>query len=921
MTAFFLQLAFVTPLALWGLALLPVIWWLLRATPPRPRQQAFPPIRILLGLPKQEETPDKTPWWLLLLRLALAGLFCVAVAHPFLQPVSSKRLPTGDRLVIVDDGWTAAKNWSKHQTLLLEVLRRAQEDGAAVTLARTSPSVTPQDLQPNAAIATLDKARLLTPSSLPSDRLSLLAQLKQAAMPVPATVLWLTDGFDSASAEAFSAGLKSLYPKSALHILASPGTSAALALGSVEIKGSDVNADVFRGAGAPATANLEVKAINGRTLAEYPVDFGSANVKRVTINLPIALRNQIRTLALTGEEHAGARQLFDDRWRRKTVALMAGDTANENQLLLSPLHYLRRGLEPFAELSEPQSSADLRNQIDAGLSMLALADIGEVAPDMKTDLVSWIEKGGILLRFAGPRLAASADDLLPVALRQGDRNLSSALSWDQPQGLSPFPDSSPFAGLSVDPAIKVTRQVLAEPTPDIAARTWASLTDGTPLVTAEKRGKGLIVLFHVTANANWSNLPLSGLFIAMLQRIGNLDPAAIATTADTAADYTPRLIMNGFGDLISPDTSINAISAAAMDKAVPTVQTPPGLYLRQGQERALNLSPSINDLRPMPATLAGITVETQDEAPKRDLTPYLFALAALLLMADTLTTLFLGGGILQRKSAAAAVALFLALPVLQPSPALAQSAPPASGAGQADQDAALSTRLACIKTGDEDIDRTCMQGLASLTAFVTERTSATLAEPVSLNVTSDELVFYPLLYWPVSENVQPLDDATRTKVTAYMKNGGTIFFDTRDGGLDLSGESGNASLKTLLDKLDLPALEPIPEKHVLTRSFYLLSDFPGRYEGPRPWVEAASAPGEDPGTADGVSSIIIGANDYAAAWALDDQGQPLYAIVPGSDRQREFAFRVGVNLVMYALTGNYKADQVHVPALLERLGQ
>ena len=72
---------------------------------------------------------------------------------------------------------------------------------------------------------------------------------------------------------------------------------------------------------------------------------------------------------------------------------------------------------------------------------------------------------------------------------------------------------------------------------------------------------------------------------------------------------------------------------------------------------------------------------------------------------------------------------------------------------------------------------------------------------------------------------------------------------------------------------------------------------------------------------DGVSSIVIGGNDYAAAWALDDDGFPLYPLVPGGDRQREMAYRFGVNLAMYALAGNYKADQVHIPAILRRLGQ
>ena len=70
-----------------------------------------------------------------------------------------------------------------------------------------------------------------------------------------------------------------------------------------------------------------------------------------------------------------------------------------------------------------------------------------------------------------------------------------------------------------------------------------------------------------------------------------------------------------------------------------------------------------------------------------------------------------------------------------------------------------------------------------------------------------------------------------------------------------------------------------------------------------------------------MSSIVITSNDLAAAWALDDANRPLYPAVPGGEVQREMAFRAGVNIVMYALTGNYKADQVHVPALLERLGQ
>ncbi len=158
-----------------------------------------------------------------------------------------------------------------------------------------------------------------------------------------------------------------------------------------------------------------------------------------------------------------------------------------------------------------------------------------------------------------------------------------------------------------------------------------------------------------------------------------------------------------------------------------------------------------------------------------------------------------------------------------------------------------------------------------------------------------------------------------------------IVFDTRDYGTGLPTSSGfegknGMALKRVLGSLDVPRLEPVPEDHVLTKSFYLLRSFPGRWEGGQLWVEAgagaaADGDGRKARRADGVTSIMITSNDFASAWALDTNGRPLYPVVPGGESQREMSLRTGINIVMHALTGNYKADQVHVPALLERLGQ
>ncbi|WP_237217272.1 DUF4159 domain-containing protein, partial [Falsiroseomonas oryziterrae] len=244
-------------------------------------------------------------------------------------------------------------------------------------------------------------------------------------------------------------------------------------------------------------------------------------------------------------------------------------------------------------------------------------------------------------------------------------------------------------------------------------------------------------------------------------------------------------------------------------------------------------------------------------------------------------------------------------------------AAPAPGQAQSqDGSAALATRLAFVQTGNAEVDEISRQGLAGLSDFVNRRTAATLAEPVAITPGRDDLSFFPLIYWPVLGDAPQPDAATAAALNAFMRGGGIILFDTRDEG---SGEGfspgSRAALRRLTRDLSVPPLAPVPEEHVLRRAFYLLNDLPGRFTGGTVWVAR-----EQDRANDSVSPVIIGGHDWAAAWAIDARGNNPYAVVPGGARQRTLAYRFGTNLVMYALTGNYKGDQVHVPAILERLG-
>jgi hypothetical protein len=237
--------------------------------------------------------------------------------------------------------------------------------------------------------------------------------------------------------------------------------------------------------------------------------------------------------------------------------------------------------------------------------------------------------------------------------------------------------------------------------------------------------------------------------------------------------------------------------------------------------------------------------------------------------------------------------------------------------------AALDTRLAYVRTGDPEVDKLSAAGLAGLSQTLMRRTSVETAPPMQVDPEKHELLFYPFIYWPITEDFPALSPAAIARINSYLKDGGTVVFDTRNQhkigryGGNISNSPENIRLQEIVSKLHVPLLAIVPVDHVLTRSFYLMQSFPGRYEAGNVWVSATD---EGDGK-DGVSSIIIGSNDWAAAWASDERGRPLVSVIPGGDRQRELARRFGVNLAMYTLTGSYKADQVHIPTILNRLSQ
>jgi hypothetical protein len=899
-------IAFANPLLLVGLAALPLLWWLLRVTPPAPRHVRFPPIRLLFGLEARERTPAATPLWLILFRMLIAALVILALAEPILSP--SAALPGGGPVIlVVDDGWGAARDWTARKKAASDVLARADRSGRPVVLLPTAAPPTGEAPSPaKLAPAAEAKAALeaLVPKPWPTDRARVLKALESGGIKGPAMTVWIADGIKGDDDQAMAETLQHL---GGLIVVRGNASDDARLLAAPRAEPSGLTFQVARAdTGAPDSLWVRATGDDGRMISRARVDFAAdARTADGTLDVPLEVRNRIARLSIEGEDSAGAAVLLDERYRRRAVGIPSA-AAREAQPLLSERYYLTRALEPFAEVRQGTVTALLGQ----GISVLAVPDSEALDPDTRVAIRTWVEQGGTLIRFAGPRLAERADELVPVKLRGGGRTLGGALSWSEPAKLAPFAPDSPFAGLAVPDDIRVERQVLAEPTPDLAAHTWAQLADGTPLITADTRGKGRIVLVHTTANGDWSNLALSGLFVEMLRRIVALSAGTPEVSGGAA--LPPYRMLDGFGRLVTPPPAARPIQPSAKTAAGPA--HPPGLYgSDDGSSRfAFNLADGIA----APASLVvppGAEVRALKADSEQALKPSLLTAALALAIVDTLIALLLRGLIpvpFRAATRAGAAAVLFAVAIAGSAHA---QAPSSSSLGAA---AADNTRLAYVITHDSNADEVSRAGLAGLTMALTQRTAVEPDAPVGVEIEQDELAFFPLLYWPMTDAQQPLSRAARERIEAFLKGGGTIVFDTRDRQLGTDNGPGAAKLAQLATGLDLPALTPVPPDHILTKSFYLLQDFPGRWAGGTVWVES-----NETASNDGVSSIVVGSNDWAAAWAQDRSGRPLYPAVPGGERQREMAIRFGINLVMYVLTGNYKADQVHVPAILERLGQ
>jgi hypothetical protein len=866
---------FTAPLVLLGLAALPGLYFLLRMTPPEARKIAFPPLALLRGLEAPERTPHQMPLWLLLLRLLAGFCLIIGLAGPSLHPAPA--LPgRGPVFLVIDNGWAAAADWAARRDAALRLVEGAARAGRGVAILATARNAANQAPAIQGVMTAQQAGQIIAamaPEPWPADRAGSAAAL---ALAPAGTKIYLSDGITDGPG--FSGFLRALRPD---RVFAPPAAPALLLPG-----GLSENGDLVVRLAAPRTgARVLAETLGGSVLAAQ--NFAPDGVAR--IDLPLGVATRVEKLVLDGPPSAGGTLLLDPAAHAALIGLAAG-SATADAPYLGPLFFIRRALPPGDQVVTGSLSKLLADRP----GVLILADLPLSDSDLPK-IQNYIAGGGVVIRFAGPLTAAAPDALSPDALLAGDRRLGGALTWAAPQNLAAFPASSPFAGLAADGGVTISRQILADPTQLDEATVWASLHDGTPLILGAAQGRGVLAQVLTSANADWSNLALSGLYPAVLARLVALSHG-VPGKGDAVLPAASA--MDGFGSLGPVAVPAHITPAAVLGAMVSPVQ-PPGFYGSGGARLALNLG---GHLPPVAAADLPGAAPFTGPPPPRDFGPWLLAAALALLAVDLFISLLLRGK-LRVRAFALLLLIFIA---------------PSAHA----QNAALSTTLAYVMTGDPAVDKISADGLANLSVLVSAHSSAQLGAPVGVDPAADDLTLYPLVYWPLTAAAPPPPPAACAALASYMQFGGLLVIDTQGGDASAAGSGAGfapgaaAAFSRDTACLNLPPLQPLTPQDVVAHCFYIVTDFPGRFDG-APVLQASPAARD----ADGVTPVIVTQNDWAGAWAADAAGNPEQTPIPGGEAQRQQADWFGTNLVIYALTGNYKADQADLPGLLDRLGQ
>ncbi len=892
-------IGFYNAYALFGLVLTPIIWVIVKSFPPIPKSYNFSSFFLLEKIDLDSSKNDKTPLWLVIFRMLFFILIVFFFSKPFIKntnPIETEKYEK--YLIIADLGWSMAKEWSDFKESVLEIGKEAEKRKKKILLLHTNL----ESFQDIKVFETSDSLNYyletLSPLPMQFKTSSLQKITKDKSIFEDCKIFFISSKFDFENSSEHFNNYKFIRDNSNDYFFINP-IDSILIIDSLKINQDKIECKISRLGKNNFEQDffLNIETINSEIIYNntHKIDKNKKN-KVIDLSFPIEIINQIKSIKIVGQNHAGAKYYFDDFSKKKKIAILTDDQSYKESPLLSPTYYIKKSLDTrhFVKVLE------IEDTIEKTYSTIIIPENVKITNKLDQNLNKWLFDGGTLIRFAGEGLAGKISSLLPYQEAFSSiRYIDGQLTINNKLFISDFDKESIFYDIKIPRDITIYKQLIFDSNAE-KANILAKLSDNTPLISMKKFGKGEIILFHIGANNDWSNLPMSSLFPDMINRILLFSKNY---TSSNLKNLSLNKEIDGFGNLVSAKKILTMDSFDNLVNIKPSLKSPPGQYENNEISIALNLSTNINYSN-IENNYSGV-ISNYSFKNAKDLSGAILKIILTMFIIDIIITIMIKNKISiftifsSNNNLLLFILFFLTFI-------------------QVDIARTNDTYLAYIKINNTEVDKISANGLETLRNLLKTRTSISPKGVIGIDIKNNDIFSYPFIYWPLTKNLLNIGNIETKKIKNYLNNGGIILFDiigfTRQN-LNLKDKKFQ-DIRNFLYEIGADELTIIPREHTLTKSFYLLNKFPGKWDNKILFIENSNLEYKD-----GVSSIILGFNDWAKAWALDNNNVALFPVVPGGERQRELAYRFGINIAMYALTGNYKSDQIHSKSILNRLSK
>ena len=894
---FFREISFDYPYLLFFALFLPFIWNFLKTSPPLPNLKKFPAIVFLAKKKSLDQTPKKISYPIVILRFMILIFLIVGFSQPQINRANNNQI---QNLIILDNSWLSGTSWIDRKQKIVELIRSQESELNNFSIITTTEFSEGNffNLNNKKPSEIIEFISSLEPLSWEPNYSLLHEQLKENKK-IYDNIYWFTEPLIDKDKDI----LHSYLSKKNLKIIKSSETKILPIVKFSQKKNNTYEfvishpLNVFS-KGVIDSFDKEKKLLYRVSYEEKSIKKNGMFFTKILINIPISISNKINYFQLNKINSSATKMYLSKIQTKKTLGIVSINQNEKSLKFNSGNYFVDKALGNKFETKKNS----LENLINMKLKLLFIDDLLLINKKIDSKIISWVKKGGTLIKFGGTNMINSILDESESSFKNNFSltgriiSVDSQLSLKKSLKISNISVNSPLYGLQVPDEVRVKQYI--ESQPSITSKkinVWLSLENGTPLISSISLQKGKIIFFHIPSNATWSNLPLSYFFLEIIERIVN------QTQGDKLKKdkiLKPFLNLNAMGELIKPSAqSLNIDKKIEKDSIKVNYNYPPGLYKDNENFYALNQSDNL--LYTFRINKDFDNQNFQEITSNRTLNfgPFFLISAFFLFFLDTLVTLFLRQLLKIEKTK-----FFLVTVVL-----IFYSSNPYSKSF--DIEKVMSNKIGYIVTGDDKVDKVTHNGLKVLSKFISNKTAAIFSEPTPIDLKEDKLLYYPIIYWTTDSDQKVLPK----KIRRFLNDGGLLLIDCKLDELNFMINKCLDSFQKLLKNNQIGQFKEIDEKHAMSKSFYIINNFPGRKNNP---IYFATT---ELGDFDNTASVIIGNNDWVGAWAKNENNEFLFSLLQNDLKQRNVSFKFGVNLLIYSLTGNYKTDQVHIPEFLKRI--